>query len=94
MACEQFELFWTSTAPESSVLDHFVPLLQSKSEANDNPTKVKQFDEEEIFGYRTKAIMFADIGNKLMGTIFLIKRTSCKKEGCIQNSYHPSDAYI
>ena len=24
-ACEQFELFWTSTAPESSVLDHFVP---------------------------------------------------------------------
>ena len=66
---EQFELFWTSTAPESSVLDHFVPLLP-KSEAYDNPTKVKQFDEEEIFGYHTKATIFADIDNKMMITIF------------------------
>ena len=69
-AREQFELFWTSTAPESPVVDHFVSWLQSKSEANDNPIKVKQFDEEEIFGYHTKATMFADIDNKLMRTIF------------------------
>ena len=66
---EQFDLFWTSTVPESPVLDHFVPLLP-KSEAYDNPTKVKQFDEEEIFGYHTKATIFADIDNKMMRTIF------------------------